>query len=79
MKGIAIVSGHKPELSVAEPHRVFEHGLKYGLEIAGRAIDHAQHFRRRRLLLQRCFQFAPEPRDLCLLAGGWGFGGTLDL
>ena len=41
------------EPGVANPHRVFQHGLKNRLQFAGRRADDAQYVRRRRLLLQR--------------------------
>src|SRR5947208_8673702 len=49
----------------AEPHRLFEHGVEYGSEVAGRAVDNLQHLGGRGLLFERFAQGA-----LALLALG---------
>jgi hypothetical protein len=52
MKTVSIVQVHEAELRAANAGGVFEHALEHRLQIAGRPADHAQYFRRRRLLLQ---------------------------
>ena len=57
------VHGNYSELSALEQHQIaelgmakldclFEHGLKYGPKLTGRARNDLKHIRRRRLLLQ---------------------------
>src|SRR6516225_9777506 len=43
LPGIAIVSIHESELGFANPNCVCQHGLEYGLQLAGRRADDAQH------------------------------------
>jgi hypothetical protein len=51
--GIALGSVHGPELGPADTHRVRQHRLKYGFQIARRKADYLQYFRGRCQLLQR--------------------------
>jgi hypothetical protein len=41
------------ELGFTDAHRVRQHGLEHGLQLAGRTRDNPQHLRGGRLLLQR--------------------------
>ncbi len=52
------VAEQDAELGRADAHRVFQHGLEHGLELAGGARDHAQHLGGRGLLLQRLGELA---------------------
>src|SRR5262249_13929120 len=63
------VHRHYPEFSALEQHQIaelgmakldclFEHGLKYGSKLTGRARNGLKHIRRRRLLLQSFGQIA---------------------
>src|SRR5579864_8773463 len=59
------------KLSVANAHRILQHGLEYRLQFAGRRTDDAQYFGGRRLLFQRLgevgrplAQSAQQPRVL---------------
>ena len=67
------------ELGLADPRRILQHGLEHRLQLARRALNDAQHVRRRRLLLQRfgeivgaLAQFVEQPR---ILDGDDGLGG----
>src|SRR5262245_55426943 len=51
------IEHHATEVGLAYARRVLQHGLEYGLELARRTRDDAQHLRGRRLLLQRLGQF----------------------
>src|SRR5262245_40553720 len=51
------IEHHAAEVGLAYARRVLQHGLEYGLELARRTRDDAQHLRGRRLLLQRLGQF----------------------
>jgi hypothetical protein len=64
-------SKHRSELGLADAYRVRQHGLKHGLQLAGRRTDDLQHLGGRRLLLQRLgeiiralAQFIEQPRVL---------------
>src|SRR5215475_13324104 len=46
---------------IAKPRGVRKHGPKHGLQLAQRAADHSEHFRRRCLLLQRFPQLSQQP------------------
>jgi hypothetical protein len=50
---IAFVQEQIAELGFADARSILQHGLKYGLQIARRTGNHAQHPRSRGLLLQR--------------------------
>ena len=57
-KASPFIQIHEAELRAANARRVLQHALEHRLQIAGRSADHAQHFGRRRLLLQRFRQLA---------------------
>src|SRR5665213_3081213 len=59
-EGIRFAEKQRAKPRLTEFDRVFQHGLEHGIKIAGRAGDNLQHFRRRRLLLQRLVQPALE-------------------
>src|SRR5262249_60291087 len=50
---IVLVQKHVAEICAADAHGILEHGLKYRLEIAGRAADDLEQIGRSLLLLQR--------------------------
>ena len=54
MKGISFAKEQVAKFGLAEPRRVRQYSLEYGLQLAGRAADNLEHLGRRRLLLQ-CF------------------------
>ena len=54
----ALVTEQSAELGLADAHRVFQHGLEYGLQLAGRARYNLKHLRGRGLLLQRFGEIA---------------------
>jgi hypothetical protein len=59
-KGVWLVQKQIAELSLADADRVREHGLKHGLQFAGRTGDDAQHFGSGGLLLQGFAQLVEE-------------------
>src|SRR5512132_1646663 len=52
-KGVWLVQKQIAELGLADAHRFLHHGIEDGLQLAGRSGNDLQHFRGRRLLLQR--------------------------
>ena len=54
------------EFGPADAHRVFQHRLENGLEVARRTGDDLQHLRGRGLLLQRLAQLRFEIASACL-------------
>ena len=73
-ESVAVAEEQGAELGPADAHRIFQHGLKNRLKLAGRARDHSQHLRRGGLLLQQFAQFAEQPR---VLDGDDGLGGEV--
>src|SRR5215470_1954986 len=65
----AFITEQNPKLGLANLYGLFQHRVEDWLQFAGRSADNAQHFARRRLLLQCLAQLAPKPHDLCFLAG----------
>src|SRR6476619_2677190 len=65
-KDLSIAEIHVSERSLANAHRVREHGLEDQLQLHGRARDDLQHLRGRGLLLQRVGEFAFTRYELSL-------------
>ena len=63
-EAIALVEIECPELALAGPYGVVQHGREYRRQLARRTRDHLQHLGRRRLLLQRLGKLARARRDL---------------
>src|SRR6516165_8533722 len=63
-KAFAVVGPQPAERSAAEAVRLFQDRIEHRREFALRGIDDAEHFRRRRLLLQRLPRLGEEPRVL---------------
>src|SRR6516162_553557 len=70
-EAVSLTQQHGSEHGFADTYCVFQHGLEYWFQLAGRAGDDAQHLRRRCLLLQRfgeisgaLAQFIQQPRIL---------------
>ena len=66
VEGISVVQVERAKLGSTDAGCVLEHSLKYGLQIAGRTRNDAQHLGGRRLLLQRLGEFAREYGDIFL-------------
>ena len=52
-KSTVLVEIEAAEFGIADADGFLQHGLKHGLQIAGRATDDLENLRRGRLLLQR--------------------------
>src|SRR5262249_53358795 len=52
-EAVSLTQQHASEHGFADTYCVFQHGLEYWFQLAGRAGDDAQHFRGCGLLLQR--------------------------
>src|SRR5262249_8508845 len=63
-ESITLTEEKRAEFGLANPSCTIQHGLKHWLQFAGRRTDDAQHFRRRRLLVERFAQFVQQPRVL---------------
>src|SRR6516162_9378986 len=61
---ITFAKQHVAKCRLANAGRVLQHSVEYRCKVTGRAADNAQHFRRRRLLLQRLPQLIEQPRVL---------------
>src|SRR5208337_1387872 len=64
MEALAVIEHQMTEPRLADTHRVGEDGLEHRCQLAGRACDHPQHFRRRRLLLPRLRKLAVAQLEL---------------
>src|SRR4051795_1196694 len=62
--GIVVDYPENPKRSIAKPHRLFEHCVKYRRQIAGGGIDGLQHLSSCGLLLQRLARLGQQPRVL---------------
>src|SRR3974390_650089 len=63
-KTIAIAQPHCTVTRSTEPRRIREHSVEHLLQLAGRACDSLQYFRRRGLLLERFTQRVEQSRVL---------------
>src|SRR5262249_23511181 len=70
-KAITLTDPQGPVTRLTYPRRVRQHSVEYRLQFARRTADHPEHFRSRRLLLQRFPQFIEQP---CVLDGDDGLG-----
>src|SRR5580704_5747709 len=71
VQGITVPAVNSPEGGIADTRGFFQHGVKYGLQIAWKAADDLEHIRGCRLLFQRrrqvsgaLAQFVEQPRVL---------------
>src|ERR1700730_8242321 len=64
---MSLAQEQSAELSLADAHRLRQHGLEHMLQVARRSRNNLQHFRGGSLLLTRLAQFAAQGRDLALL------------
>src|SRR4029077_6255838 len=69
MKFAAVIKRKNAEISFAKTRTIRQDGLKYWIELAGRTRYDAQHFRRRRLLLQGFGKLLRALFDLALEVG----------
>src|SRR6516162_10964181 len=60
----ALIEEHSAEHAIAEPARIAEHRVEYGLQLAGAGRDDAQYLGRCGLLLQRLARLGQQPRIL---------------
>ena len=51
VQGLAVPAEDIPEVGVANPRSILEHGRKHWLKVARRAADNLKHLRSSRLLL----------------------------
>src|SRR5215469_2574135 len=61
---LAVDDGHEAEGRSTQPHRLFEHCIKYWREVAGRGIDDMQDLGGCGLLLQCLARLGQQPRIL---------------
>jgi hypothetical protein len=61
VEDIAVILVKHTKLGFAELRRIRKHGLEHRRQLAGRAADHAEHFRGCRLLLQGFPQLVQQP------------------
>ena len=74
MQCVAVPTVDIAERGITDVDGLLQHGLEQRVQIAGRATDDLQHFRRSRLLLKGLAQFTQQSR---VLYRNGGLGGEV--